>query len=137
MKLKTRGKDTLEQILEIVNFSERTFYHTQCHKRVTGSVAKAQAIGRGCPQKLLFVDIQYLLRLAQHKPTLFLDEYAKKLEEYRFLPASLATIHRAFRQAGLSVKQAQKLASERDPDKRTDFVHCMGQYPPTYLVMID
>ena len=96
MKLKARGKDTLEEILEIVNFSERTFYCIQHRKRVTGSVAKAQAIGRGRPQKLLFVDIQYLLRLPRHKPTLFLDEYAKKLEEYRFLPASLATIHRAF-----------------------------------------
>jgi hypothetical protein len=43
---------------------------------MTGSVAKAQVIGRGWPQKLIHPDCRYLLSLAHHKPTLFLDEYA-------------------------------------------------------------
>lgn len=35
------------------------------------------------------------------------------------------------------MKQAQKLAAERDPMKRADFVCRIGQYPTPYLIFLD
>jgi transposase len=137
LRLRARGLDSRREILKIVGFSQATYYRTILHKEATGSVSKAKVLGRGRPRRLLHSDSQYLVRLARHKPTLFLDEYADRLRRYRFLPVSLATIHRAFKHAGLSVKRAQKLASERDPDKRANFVRRMGHYPAHYLVTID
>jgi hypothetical protein len=86
---------------------------------------------------LLHADAAYLLRLAQHKPTVFLDEYACRLIEFRHLPASLATIHRTFERAGLSVKRVQKLTSERDPILRADFARRIGRYPAGYVIALD
>jgi hypothetical protein len=86
---------------------------------------------------LLHADAAYLLQLAQHKPTVFLDEYARRLIEFRHLPASLATIHRTFERAGLSVKQVQKLASECDPILRADFARRIGRYPAGYVIALD
>ncbi|KAJ3543456.1 hypothetical protein NMY22_g3141 [Coprinellus aureogranulatus] len=53
------------------------------------------------------------------------------------LPVHISTIHRALRRAGLSLKRVQKLAKERDPFKRADFVRRIGQYNPLCIVSID
>jgi len=76
LRLRERGLDSRREILKIVGFSQATYYHTICRKEATGSVAKAKVLGRGRPRRLLHSDSQYLVRLARHKPTLFLDEYA-------------------------------------------------------------
>jgi len=94
MRLRARGRDTVSEILQIVRFSRKTFFTVQGRFRQLGTVAKAQAIGRGRPRKALRNDLQYLIRLAHHNPVLFLDEYQRRLEEYRLLPLSIATIHR-------------------------------------------
>ncbi|KAJ7100847.1 hypothetical protein B0H15DRAFT_739373, partial [Mycena belliarum] len=39
--------------------------------------------------------------------------------------------------AGLSVKQVQKMASERDPLQEGNFIHRISQYPANYLVAVD
>lgn len=137
LRLLTCGRDTMDEVLELVNFSESTLYRALRRKRATGSVAKAQAIGRGRPRLLLHQDCQYLLKLARHKPTMFLDEYLKRLADGRLLEASLATIHRSFVRAGLNVKQVQKLAAERSPTVRADFVRRISRYPTEYLMCID
>ena len=74
LRLKARGRDSVSEILDIVSFSKQTFYRVQGQFRRIGTVAKANAIGRGRPQKILLADTRYLVRLARHKPTLFLDE---------------------------------------------------------------
>jgi len=89
------------------------------------------------PRTLVHRDIQYLLTLARHKPTLFLDEYADRLADGRFLTVSMSTIHRAFARAGLNVKHIQKLAAKRNPTIRADFVRRIAQYPTEYLVCLD
>ena len=93
-----------EEVLAIVGFSRSTLKRAARRKALTGSVAKKQAIGRGRPHILALSDCQYLLKLARFKPTMFLDEYARRLEEGRFLDASLATIHRTLARAGLNIK---------------------------------
>lgn len=137
MRLKARGRDTVYDIVAITGFSIRTFYRVRQQKLRTGSVAKQDAIGRGRPRTLLRHDCEYLLRLARYKPTLFLDEYSQCLEQYRALSVSLATIHRTLERAGLNVKHVQKLAAERDPFLRADFICRIGQYPANYLLSID
>ena len=137
LRLKARGRDTLTEILEIVRFSCKTFYNVQRRYHAVGSVAKAQAIGRGRPRKALRGDIGYLIRLAHHKPVLFLDEYRQRLEEYRHLSVSMTTIHRELSRAGLNVKRVQKMASERDPILRANFVRRISQYLATSLLVLD
>jgi transposase len=137
IRLKNRGRDTNHEIKEITGFSIRTLTRAIRRKQLTGSVAKAQAIGRGRPRSLMRRDCDYLLRLARYKPTLFLDEYSLRLEQFRSLSVSLVTIHRSLERAELNVKHVQKLARERDPFLRATFVHHIGQYPAHYLISID
>ncbi|KAJ7243509.1 hypothetical protein C8J57DRAFT_1556775, partial [Mycena rebaudengoi] len=82
-------------------------------------------------------DSDYLVRLAKHKPTLFLAEYRERLDRYRNLPASLSTIHRTFRRARMSLKQVQKMAFERSLIKRTGYSRRISIYPADYLISID
>jgi len=49
----------------------------------------------------------------------------------------MTTIHRELARAGLNVKRVQKMASERDPIQRADFVHRISQYPATSLLVLD
>jgi transposase len=67
-----------EEVLAIVGFSRSTLKRAAHRKALTGSVAKK---GRGRPRILALSDCQYLLKLARFKPTLFLDEYARRLED--------------------------------------------------------
>ena len=75
LQLKLDGQ-TPGYIKHITGISRHTLFRTQKQKHNTGSVAKAQAIGCGRPHSLLQSDAAYLLHLAHHKPTLFLDQYA-------------------------------------------------------------
>ncbi|RXW15147.1 hypothetical protein EST38_g10711 [Candolleomyces aberdarensis] len=68
---------------------------------------------------------------------MFLNEYAARLEEFRHLSVHLSTIHWSLKRAGLSIKRVQKLAKERDPVLRANFVHRIGQYNPLCLISID
>ena len=137
LRLKERGRDTTSEILQIVQFSRKTFYNVRKQYRATGTVAKAQVIGRGRPRKAIRGDTEFLIRLARHKPVLFLDEYQQRLQENRSISLSMSTIHRELARAGLNIKRVQKMASERDPILRADFVRRISQYPATSLLVLD
>jgi len=92
LHMKARAYLTKE-ILAITAISRSTFQQVQQRKRLTSSIAKAQAICQGRPRTLDHQDIQYLLTLARHKPTLFLDEYTDHLADGHFLTVSMSTIH--------------------------------------------
>ena len=62
-------------ISQLTQVSTSTIMRTKCRFRLTGSVAKAQAIGHGRLRTLTHNDAQYLVQLSRHNPTLFLDEY--------------------------------------------------------------
>jgi len=64
LRLMARGRDTVYDIAAVTGFSVRTLYHARHRKLHTGSVAKAEAIGRGRPRTLARRDCDYLLRLA-------------------------------------------------------------------------
>ncbi|KAJ7759964.1 hypothetical protein B0H16DRAFT_1301337 [Mycena metata] len=137
LRLEDRGRDSTSEILKVGQISRSTLCRARKRRRETGSVAKAQAIGRGRPRTLLQADADYLVRLARHKPTTFLDEYRDRLERYRHLPTSLATIHRTFIRARMSLKQVQKMASERSPLARASYSRRISIYPARCLISID
>ncbi|KAJ7675267.1 hypothetical protein B0H17DRAFT_946088 [Mycena rosella] len=137
LRLQDRGRDTTKEILQIICFSRSTLHRTCRHKVLTGHVTKAAAHGRGRPRTLAECDADYLVRLAKHKSTTFLDEYRDRLERYRFLPASLSTIHCTFIRARMSLKQIQKMAAERTPLSRADYSRRISIYPTDYLICID
>jgi hypothetical protein len=114
-----------EEVLAITGFSRSTLKQAAHHKALTGNVAKEQAIGHGCPHILALSDCQYLLRLAQSKPTMFLNEYTHHLEEGHFLGTSLATIHCTLIRAGLNIKWVQKFAAVQP--------NCSSQFCPLDL----
>ncbi|KAJ7732852.1 Homeodomain-like protein, partial [Mycena metata] len=105
LRLLNRGRDTRTEIAKICDMSERTLFRAKKRLRETGTVARAPIRNPGRPRLLQAADCAFLLHLAKHKPTIFLDEYQRYLAEHRHLPASIWTIHRAFERAGLSVKR--------------------------------
>ncbi|KAJ7331568.1 hypothetical protein DFH08DRAFT_631472, partial [Mycena albidolilacea] len=137
LRLLARGRDTRDEIAEICDFSTRTLYRARARHRQTGTVARARRRNPGRPRILAVSDANYLLQLAKHKPTTFLDEYQQYMEKYRHLPVSITTIHRTFERAGLNVKRVQRMASERDPLQAGIFLHRIAQYPAHYLVSTD
>lgn len=137
LRLQDRGRDSTREILKIVAFSRSTLHRTRKRKVLTGHVTKAVAHGRGRPRTLAEQDADYLVRLARHKPTTFLDEYRERLERYRHLPASLSTIHRTFTRNRMSLKKIQKMAAERSPSARADYSRRIAIYPAHYLITID
>ena len=49
----------------------------------------------------------------------------------------MSTIHQELRRAGLSAKHVQKMAAERDPMKRADFIQRISHYPATCILALD
>lgn len=137
VRLRHRGRDSVKEISRITNMSRPTLFRTWRKHRLTGTVANKQPIGQGHPRSVLFRDAEYLVRLAHHNPGAFLDEYCKRLEDDRYLSIHVTTIHRFFTRAGLSVKRVQKLARERDPMKRADYIRRIGKHSPACLVFLD
>jgi transposase len=113
----------LDDILDCVGFSERTFYRILKLWRTTGDVIKHTygLCASGRPRLLVFDDLQYLLRLVCHRPDWFLDELADHLRENRFISVHYTTILRELAHARYSVKWLKRIAAERSEDKRAAF----------------
>ncbi|KAH7903186.1 hypothetical protein BJ138DRAFT_974953, partial [Hygrophoropsis aurantiaca] len=127
----------LDQILECLGFSESTFWRTWKIWRETGDVVKHTYGVPGRPRLLHFDDLNYLLRLVNHRPDWFLDELLTLLETNRFISVHYSTIYRELARSGISLKKLKKIATERNEDRRADFVRRMAQYDPEELGFID
>jgi transposase len=125
LRLHARG-DSMKEITRITGLSMSTLARIRRRYRLTGKISRSPTIAPGRPRHLLQSDIRYLLALAHHNPTLFLDEYLKCLQKWHYLTTTLKLIHVSFERVGLRVKQVQKLASERDPIKRANFIRRIG-----------
>jgi transposase len=137
MNLYERELVPLDNLLDCVGFSERTFYRILSLWRETGSVTKHTHGLRGRPRLLVFNDLQYLLHLVRHRPDWFLDELSDLLHENRFISVHFSTILRELARAGYSVKKLKKIATERNEDKRAEFVYRMAEYTQEQLGFID
>ena len=127
----------LDDILDCVGFSERTFYRILNLWRATGDVVKHSYGLCGQPCRLVFEDVQYLLWLVRHRPDWFLDELANLLTENHFIAVHFTTIHRELARYGYTTKKLRRIAAERSEEKRADFVYRMGVYDAEQLGFID
>jgi transposase len=137
MKLYEQDILTLNQILDCVSFSERTFWRIWKLYNNTGDVEPPTCTTRGRPRKLHFDDITYLLALVRQRPDWFLDELLHLLDCNRFISVHYTTIHRELERAGISLKKLRIIAKERDEDLRADFIRQMGQYSAEELGFLD
>ncbi|KAJ4495578.1 hypothetical protein C8R41DRAFT_703613, partial [Lentinula lateritia] len=104
----------LDDILDCVNFSARTFYRTLRLYRATGHVSKPNSHLAGRPRKMNMDDVQYLLELVHHHPDWFLDELVDLMDNNRFISVYYTTIHRELERHGLSTKKLRIIAAERN-----------------------
>jgi len=99
---------SLEDILQCVGFSERTFYRILALWRETGDVVKPKKTHLGRPRSLDYDDLQYLLILVCDNPDYFLDELLDLLKTNRFISVHFTTIHRELERAGVSRKKLKR-----------------------------
>lgn len=138
LNLHENGILSLPDILASVGFSESTFFRVLRLWRETGDVISHRHGNKAGRCRLLhFDDIQYLLRLVNHRPDWFLDELLNLLERNRFVSVHYTTIHRELERVGMSHKKLQVIAKERNEPLRNDFMRQMAQYSPDQLGFID
>ncbi|THH14792.1 hypothetical protein EUX98_g9562 [Antrodiella citrinella] len=137
IRLYERNLLPLEDILDCINISARTFWRILKLYRQTGDVINPRPRQRGRPRKLLSDDVQYLIRLIRHRPDWFLDELLGLLDNNRFVAVHFSTIHRELLRAGVSLKKLKRVAAERDELLRADFVRRMAVYTPEQLRFMD
>ncbi|KAH6904187.1 hypothetical protein BKA70DRAFT_1037388, partial [Coprinopsis sp. MPI-PUGE-AT-0042] len=107
---------TVDQICYFLHMSESTFWRALRLWRETGYVVERRNSTRGRPRCLHFDDLHYLLRVIQHRPSLFLDELQHLLSTNRFVSVHFTTIFRTLERAGVSRKKLRKVALERNED---------------------
>jgi len=106
IRLYERELLSLEDILDCVGFSERTFYRILRLYNDTGNVVQHRlGVSLGRPRLLYFDDVDYLLRLVRQRPDLFLDELLDLLKTNRFISVHYVTIHRELVCAGAEHKK--------------------------------
>ncbi|KAJ7235689.1 hypothetical protein C8J57DRAFT_1088785 [Mycena rebaudengoi] len=127
----------LPEILEIVGFSEATFWRVRKLWRETGYVTTPKCTTSGRRRLLHHEDINYILRLVNLRPDWFLNELLHLLETNRFISVHFTTIFRELQRLNMSRKKLKKIAAERNEPVRMDFVRHVGQYPAEYLGFID
>ncbi|KAF7336106.1 Transposase domain-containing protein [Mycena venus] len=137
MNLFERDILPLSEILDIVGFSESTFWRVRKLWRETGWVEKPKSSTSGRRRLLHRDDIDYILRLVNLRPDYFLDELLTMLEHNRFISVHFTTIFRELQRLGVSRKKLKKIAAERNERVRMDFVRRMAEYPAEYLGFLD
>ncbi len=128
---------SVDLILDVVGFSLRTYQRVVARHNEIGTVSKAPAIGRGRPRTVDASDVDYIKALVKQMPYLYLDEICEKLLTERYLNISLSTLQRTFTREHFTRKRLQKIATERSPFKRSDYIRRISQYPAKMLVFID
>lgn len=128
---------SLRDILDACGFSCRTFYRVLKLWRTTGNVIAYPTGIQGRRRILDREDIDYLLELIRATPDLFVDELLTLLEKNQFISVHYTTIHRELERLNVSRKKLQRIAEERDEDRRADFIARMAQYSPEEIGFID
>ncbi|TFY52053.1 hypothetical protein EVG20_g10726 [Dentipellis fragilis] len=108
----------LDQILECLDFSERTWYHIVKLWRKTGDVIRPSLSLCGHLRVLDHDNINYILQLVKENPDYFLDK----------LLYLLATNH---------IISLKRIAKEHSDEKHAEFVSCITRYEPEELGFLD
>ncbi|KAJ6571592.1 hypothetical protein B0H19DRAFT_1219024 [Mycena capillaripes] len=137
MNLFERDILPLQDILDIVGFSESTFWRVRKLWRETGWVEKPKSEIRGRRRLLHRDDLDYIMSLVKLRRDWFLDEMLNLLKHNRFISVHFTTIFRELERLGMSRKKLKKIASERNEAVRLDFVRRMAEYPAECLGFLD
>jgi transposase len=137
MNLYERDILPLNNILDIVGFSESTFWRTRKLWRTTGWVEKPKSTTTGCRRILQRDDLNYILNLVKLRPDWFIDEMLNLLKHNRYISVHFTTIFRELERLGMSRKKMKRIAAERNERVRMDFVRRMAEYPADYLGFLD
>jgi hypothetical protein len=127
----------LPDIIECCGISERTWYRILKLWRTAGDVVSESTSLRGRLRILNHEDIRYLKFLIHQNPDYFLDELLHLLKTNRFVSLHYTTIHHELEHARVSRKRLQRVAMERNEDRRADFIRRMAYYSPEELGFID
>ena len=133
------GLLTIPDILNCCNISRATFYRIINLWKETGDVVsnRTTAHSQSWSRLLDATDVQYLNQLIEENPDYFLDELLHLLKTNRFISIHYTTIHNQLLRTGVSHKQLQRIASERDEAARANFIARIAQYTPHELGFID
>ncbi|KAF8591646.1 hypothetical protein K439DRAFT_1295287, partial [Ramaria rubella] len=80
---------------------------------------------------------QYMLKLLEEKPDLYLDEITLVLNDVTSLDISISTVHRSLKLLGITSKRLLKTALERCHTYRMDFSFKIAGEPADHLVFTD
>jgi transposase len=129
----------LPDILACCGFSERTWYRVLKLWRTTGDVIpESNSLSRpGKLRSLDYEDIHYLDFLIQQNPDYFLNELLSLLKTNRFISVHYTTIHQTLQRLHVSHKKLQRIARERNEERRAAFIARMARYSPEELGFID
>jgi hypothetical protein len=133
VRLHERDLLPLEDILDALRISRRTFYWVWKLYRETGSVVAPTDPSQGQPRTLIFDDFDYLLRLVNRRPGWFFDELLHLLQPNRFISVHFKPIFRALEWTNVSRKKLVCIAKERNEVLRVNFIARMAQYDPEEL----
>ena len=133
------GLLTIPDILNCCNISRATFYRIINLWKETGDVVSNRNTAHSQSRSRLLdaTDVQYLNQLIEENPDYFLDELLHLLKTNRFISIHYTTIHNQLLRTGVSHKQLQRIASERDEAARANFIARIAQYTPHELGFID
>lgn len=128
----------LDDILDIMTFSRRTFFRILRLWRSTGDVVMHRfGTIKGRPRLLNFDDIHYILQLVRLRPDWFLDELLDLLKTNCYISVHYVTIHRELQRAGVSYKKLKRIASERKEEARNAYIAHIAQYEPEEIGFLD
>lgn len=129
----------VKEIISLSNRCSTTVYEVLREFRDTGDVGPYpdDVERRGCPRIFDMDDMNFISRLLDESPALYLDEIQDKLWEVRGTEASSATVSRAVRSLLISKKKISKEALERNELLRATWKARYGDIPAENIVWID
>ncbi|KIJ43507.1 hypothetical protein M422DRAFT_77579, partial [Sphaerobolus stellatus SS14] len=91
----------------------------------------------GRPKLLSAIACEYMMKLLDRNPDMYLNEIALELSETLGLDPALSTIHRTLDLLGYTTKKLSKTALERCEATRQAFLFRIGDELPERLVFTD
>jgi len=95
------------------------------------------ALERSSRHRLRELDIEYLFTSVKDIPDVYLEELKLQLEHDTGCQVSLATIWRALRKGGLTMKKLSPVAIEQSEAKRRHYLNRVAFYEPDQLIFVD
>ncbi|KAF8575105.1 hypothetical protein K439DRAFT_1370747, partial [Ramaria rubella] len=81
--------------------------------------------------------LQYMLKILEHKPDMYLDEITLELMDKLGLSISLSTVHHSLKLLGITTKKLSKVALEHCKTRRMAFLFEISDEPIDRLVFMD